>query len=393
MADSKRPQAATAATAGGQVKVATATAGAGGDKASSVRELYEKENARLGHVADAAQLTAVAKLDELRTRLLKPQPRGLLDGLLGRKPRKLERGLYFWGGVGRGKTYLMDLFYQSLPFKNKQRSHFHRFMQSVHEQLKKHADQADPLDAIADRIAAKTRIICFDELFVSDIADAMLLGKLFTNLFVRGVTLVATSNIPPDGLYKDGLQRARFLPAIKQIKEHMEVINVDAGTDYRLRLLEQAVGWFDANAAGTRAEFDRLFDACASEPGERDATFILNHRKVHAERRANDVIWFTFKQICDGPRGQEDYIEVARCYHTVLLSDVPVLDSSLENQTRRFISLVDEFYDRNVNLLVSGCAPLAGIYGGSTFKFEFERTKSRLIEMQSKEYLAREHKA
>ncbi|HTE41645.1 MAG TPA: AFG1/ZapE family ATPase, partial [Steroidobacteraceae bacterium] len=152
-------------------------------------------------------------------------------------------------------------------------------------------------------------------------------------------------------------------------------------------------GWFDANAAGTRTEFDRLFDACASEPGERDVTFILNHRKVHAERRANDVIWFTFKQICDGPRGQEDYIEVARCYHTVLLSDVPVLDAPLENQTRRFISLVDEFYDRNVNLLISGFAPLNDTYRGSSFKFEFERTKSRLIEMQSKEYLAREHKA
>jgi cell division protein ZapE len=266
-------------------------------------------------------------------------------------------------------------------------------MQSVHEQLKKHADQANPLDLIADRIAAKTRVICFDEFFVSDIADAMLLGTLLTNLFARGVTLVATSNIPPDKLYKDGLQRARFLPAIKQLKEHTEVLNVDGGTDYRLRVLERAMSWFDANSAATRLEFDKLFDACAGEPGETNVSFILNHRKVHAERRANDVIWFTFKQICDGPRSQADYIEIARCYHTVLLSDVPVLDALQDNQGRRFISLVDEFYDRGVKLIVSGSAPLEAIYQGATFKFEFERTKSRLIEMQSQEYLARPHKA
>jgi cell division protein ZapE len=361
---------------------------------STVRELYDRENARLGHTADAAQLKAIERLDDLRTRLMKPQPRGLLDGLLGRKPpRKLERGLYFWGGVGRGKTFLMDLFFHSLPFKSKQRSHFHHFMLSVHEQLKKHADQTDPLDLIADRIAAKTRVICFDEFFVSDIADAMLLGTLFTNLFARGVTLVATSNIPPDKLYKDGLQRARFLPAIKQIKEHTEVLNVDGGTDYRLRLLERAMAWFDAKAAATTDEFNRLFDACAGEAGASNVSFILNHRKVHAERRANDVIWFTFKQLCDGPRGQTDYIELARCYHTVLLSDVPVLDALQDNQARRFISLVDEFYDRSVKLIVAGHAPLDQTYQGTSFKFEFERTKSRLIEMQSKEYLARAHKA
>jgi cell division protein ZapE len=361
----------------------------------TVRELYERENARLGHKADAAQLIAVAKLDELRIRLMQPPPRsGLLTGLLGRKKtRRLERGLYFWGGVGRGKTYLMDLFFHSLPFKSKQRSHFHHFMQSVHEQLKKLPEQPNPLDIIADRIAAKTRVLCFDEFFVSDIADAMLLGTLLTNLFARGVSLVATSNIPPDKLYKDGLQRARFLPAIKALKEHTEVLNVDGGTDYRLRLLERATTWFDANNPETRAELAKLFDACAGEAGESGVAFILNHRKVQAERRASDVIWFTFKQACDGPRGQADYIELARCYHTVLLSDIPVLDGQQDNQTRRFISLVDEFYDRGVKLIVSGFAPLGSTYQGTAFAFEFERTKSRLIEMQSKEYLAREHKA
>jgi cell division protein ZapE len=361
----------------------------------TVRELYERESARLGHTADAAQLKAVEKLDDLRLRLINSKtPKGLLDGLLGRKPpRKLERGLYFWGGVGRGKTFLMDLFFHSLPFKSKQRSHFHRFMQSVHEQLKKHEGQTDPLDSIADKLAAKTRVICFDEFFVSDIADAMILATLFTALFQRGVTLVATSNIPPDQLYKDGLQRARFLPAIKQIKEHTEVLNVDGGTDYRMRLLERALGWYDASSDDTRMEFDKLFDACAGEPGDANVSFILNHRKVQAERRASDVIWFTFKQLCDGPRGQADYIEIARCYHTVLLSDVPILDATQENQTRRFIALVDEFYDHNVKLIVASRAPLESIYQGSSFKFEFERTKSRLIEMQSRDYLARPHRA
>jgi len=361
----------------------------------TVRELYDRETARLGHTPDTAQLIAIEKLDELRARLAKAQPKkGLFDGLLSRKSqRKIERGLYMWGGVGRGKTYLMDLFFHSLPFKSKQRSHFHRFMQGIHEQLKKHEGQADPLETIADKLANKTRVICFDEFFVSDIADAMILGNLFTALFARGVTLVATSNIPPDQLYKDGLQRARFLPAIKQIKEHTEVLNVDGGTDYRLRLLERSMEWFDVNAANTRQEFDKLFDACAGEPGEANVSFILNHRRVHAERRANDVIWFTFKQLCDGPRGQADYIELARCYHTVLLSDVPILDATQENQSRRFIALVDEFYDHSVKLIVASQAPLESIYQGKDFKFEFERTKSRLIEMQSKEYLSREHKA
>jgi len=325
---------------------------------------------------------------------MKPRPRSLLEDILDRRPpRELQRGLYLWGGVGRGKTFLMDLFFHSLPFRGKQRSHFHRFMQAVHEQLGKNADCANPLELIAERMAAKTRVICFDELFVSDIGDAMLLGTLFTNLFARGVTLVATSNVPPEQLYKDGLQRARFMPAIKQLQEHTEAIHLDGDADYRLRLLASAMSWFDANAPESHVEFDRLFDACAGERGEANVNFILNHRKVHAERRASHVIWFTFKQLCDGPRGQDDYIELARGYQTVLLGGVPALDDTQENQARRFISLVDEFYDRNVKLIGSGYAPIDRTYAGKAFKFEFERTKSRLIEMQSQEYLAREHKA
>jgi cell division protein ZapE len=334
----------------------------------------------------------VAHLDDLRERLLAPQPKlGLLKGLLSRKEHRLEKGLYLWGGVGRGKTWLMDLFYHSLPFRQRQRSHFHRFMQSVHDELKKHRDRADPLELVAEKIARKTRIICFDEFFVADIADAMLLGNLFRGLFDRGVTLVATSNVPPDDLYKDGLQRARFLPAIKLLKENTQVVHVDSDTDYRLRLLERATTWFDSRDPKTTPALIGLFEAMAGEPGAADATLTLNHRKLHAKRHAGDVIWFTFKELCDGPRGQADYIEIARCYHTVFVSDVPSLGVESENQTRRFISMVDEFYDRAVKLIVAAERPVTELYHGAKLTFEFERTQSRLIEMQSQEYLARPH--
>ncbi|HEY0941366.1 MAG TPA: cell division protein ZapE [Steroidobacter sp.] len=360
--------------------------------ATTVTALYERECTRLGYQRDPVQERVVAHLDELRERLLAPQPKvGLLKGLLARKEHRLEKGLYLWGGVGRGKTWLMDLFYQSLPFKERQRSHFHRFMQSVHDELKKHRDRADPLELVAEKIARKTRIICFDEFFVADIADAMLLGNLFRGLFDRGVTLVATSNVAPDDLYKDGLQRARFLPAIKLLKEHTRVVHVDSNTDYRLRLLERATTWFAARDPGTTAALIGLFEAMAGEPGAADATLTLNHRKLHAKRHAGDVIWFTFKELCDGPRGQADYIEIARCYHTVFLSDVPALGVESENQTRRFISMVDEFYDRAVKLIISAERPVTELYHGAKLTFEFERTQSRLIEMQSQEYLARPH--
>jgi cell division protein ZapE len=361
---------------------------------TTVAALYERECARLGYRRDPVQERVVALLDDLRERLLVPQPKSLFKGLLSsRKEHQLQQGLYLWGGVGRGKTWLMDLFFQSLPFKDRQRSHFHRFMQSVHDELKKHPDRSDPMELVADKIARKTRIICFDEFFVSDIADAMLLGNLFRGLFERGVTLVATSNVPPDDLYKEGLQRARFLPAIKLLKENTQVVHVDSKTDYRLRLLERATTWFDSRDAKTTTALVTMFEAMAGEPGAADATLTLNHRRLHAKRHAGDVIWFTFKELCDGPRGQADYIEIARCYHTVFISDVPALGVESENQTRRFITLVDEFYDRAVKLIISAERPVTDLYHGAKLTFEFERTQSRLIEMQSQEYLARPHRA
>jgi cell division protein ZapE len=305
--------------------------------ATTVAELYQRECARLGYQRDPVQERVVALLDDLRQRLLAPAPKGLLKGLLSRKERKPQRGLYIWGGVGRGKTWLMDLFYQTLPFKDRQRSHFHRFMQWVHDELKKHQDVADPLELIADKTARKTRIICFDEFFVSDIADAMLLGNLFRALFERGVTLVATSNVAPEDLYKEGLQRARFLPAIKLLKEHTQVVHVDSKTDYRLRLLEKAATWFDTRDPNTPEALHQLFEHVAGTAGAADSTITLNHRRLHARSQADDVIWFTFKELCDGPRGQADYIEIARCFHTVFLSDVSQVASAAENdQARRF---------------------------------------------------------
>jgi cell division protein ZapE len=361
---------------------------------STVRELYDRELSRLGHHVDQAQLKAVERLDDLRSRLLSARRSpGFLAGLFqGRKGVAPERGLYLWGGVGRGKTWIMDLFFQSLPFKNKQRSHFHRFMHAVHEDLAKLKEQSDPLEIVAERIAKRTRVLCFDEFFVSDIADAMVLGTLFDGLFRRGVTLVATSNVPPNGLYKEGLQRARFLPAIRQLEEHTEVLQVDGGIDHRLRVLEGASTWLDAGAADTDSRLASLFEAIAGHPGQPDQTIVIEHRRVHARRAAEDVVWFDFQQVCDGPRGQADYIELARCYHTVFVSNIPVLDGEHENQARRFIALVDEFYDRAVKLILSARAPLPGLYRGSRLTFEFERTSSRLIEMQSQDYLARPHK-
>ncbi|MET0657191.1 MAG: cell division protein ZapE [Steroidobacteraceae bacterium] len=361
----------------------------------SLPDLYRRERERHGYQADPAQEHAVARLEDLRQRLLHTKPAaGVLAKLIARRQApELERGLYLWGGVGRGKTWLMDLFFHSLPFKEKQRSHFHRFMQGVHDELKKHRDRADPLELVAEKVAKRTRVLCFDELFVSDIADAMLLGNLFRGLFDRGVTLVATSNVPPDDLYKDGLQRARFLPAIRLLKENTEVVHTDGGTDYRLRLLARAATWFDDHAPDTRDRLLELFQAVAGVSGDADQVLTLNHRKLHARRQAADVIWFEFNELCDGPRGQADYIELAQCYHTVFLSKVPKLGSDHENQARRFITLIDEFYDRSVKVILSAAAPVHELYTGSRLKFEFERTQSRLIEMQSQEYLARPHKA
>ena len=303
------------------------------------------------------------------------------------------RGLYMWGGVGRGKTWLMDLFYHSLPGGRKQRLHFHRFMLRVHEELTALQGQSDPLEIIADRFKAETDVLCFDEFFVSDITDAMLLGGLMKALFARGITLVATSNIPPDDLYRNGLQRTRFLPAIDAIKQHCDIMNVDAGVDYRLRTLTQAHLWLSPLNDETSQQMDKLWLALAGTKSEHAPTLEINHRPLPTLAVENQTLAVSFTTLCVDARSQHDYIALSRLFHTVMLFDVPVMTPLMESEARRFIALVDEFYERHVKLVVSAASPLYEIYQGERLKFEFQRCLSRLQEMQSEEYLKREHLA
>lgn len=315
---------------------------------------------------------------------------------LGRALRLIEnkdytRGLYLWGDVGRGKTFLMDLFFDTLPLEKKTRIHFHRMMSDVHARLKTLGNIENPLDKVAADIAQETRVLCFDEFFVADIADAMILDRLLDGLFRRSVTLVATSNSPPAELYPNGLQRERFLPAIELLESRTRVLHLGGETDYRLRLLQQAGTYLTPVNADTAAKLSHYFQEIAS--GERVEGRLLDvlGRQIPSERCAKGVVWFDFESICDGPRSQQDYIEIARWYPTVIISGIPVLTREKENQARRFVALVDEFYDRKVKLIVSAQAGLESIYEGQKIAFEFQRTTSRLVEMQSTAYLHSPH--
>ena len=355
------------------------------------------------HQPDDVQKEAVSRLDVIYQALINrsepaaPQSGGLMakfSKLLGkREPKEAApvRGLYMWGGVGRGKTWLMDMFYQSLPGARKQRLHFHRFMLRVHEELTSLQGQSDPLEIVADRFKAETDVLCFDEFFVSDITDAMLLGGLMKALFARGITLVATSNIPPDELYRNGLQRARFLPAIDAIKQFCDVMNVDAGVDYRLRTLTQAHLWLTPLDASTAQQMDKLWLALAGAARQNAPELEINHRPLPTLGVENQTLAVSFSTLCMDARSQHDYIALSRLFHTVMLFDVPVMTPLMESEARRFIALVDEFYERHVKLVVSAAAALHDIYQGERLKFEFQRCLSRLQEMQSEEYLKRAH--
>lgn len=302
------------------------------------------------------------------------------------------QGLYFWGGVGRGKTYLVDTFFECLPFENKLRMHFHRFMHRVHAERKQLRDQAEPLDIIGKKLAQEARVLCFDEFVVNDVADAVILVKLMRVLFNEGVSLVATSNVEPKNLYLGGLQRDLFLPAIDMIYQYTDVVNIDSGIDYRLRFLDKAETYFSPLGANANTGMRYNFDHLAPEPGIAGASIEVEGRILNSIRRADGVIWFNFDELCDGPRSQNDYIELARCFHSILLADVPVMDRLQEDQARRFINLVDVFYDHNVKLIISAEAPATELYIGTRVAFEFQRTISRLQEMQSHDYLALSHK-
>jgi len=341
--------------------------------------------------ADATQRDAAARLDALRTALLAPPRSGLLR-LASRPPA--PRGLYLWGGVGRGKTLLMDLFFATLQGTalKSERVHFYRFMRDVHAELGSIKQRNDPLDIVAQRVALRARVICLDEFFVADIADAMILAGLFDGLFERGVILVTTSNVPPHQLYADGLQRQRFLPAIESIRAHVDVVHLDGGVDYRLRQLEAAPTYLDSTRHDAAAALAQHFAVLAGAAATGPLDLSIEGRALHAVATGPGIAWFDFGELCDGPRSQNDYIELARLYRTLVIADVPLFDSFNENAARRFIMLIDELYDRRVKIVVSAAAAPAQLYHGERLRFEFERAASRLMEMQTQEYLAGEHR-
>ncbi|HEY1875325.1 MAG TPA: cell division protein ZapE [Steroidobacteraceae bacterium] len=377
---------------GAQTSAAAPAAGSG---AGDLQRRYAAELAVRHFTSDGEQLAVVGRLDDLRQRLLEPAsglalPR-CLAALTGRDLTPVQ-GLYLWGGVGRGKTWLMDLFCASLPARHARRRHFHRFMHEVHRHLGRLHHHLSPLEQVARRIARDTRVLCLDELYVADIADAMILDGLFAGLTRRGVTLVATSNVAPHELYRDGLQRQRFLPAIALLERHLDVVRLAGSTDYRLRQLTEAGIYLPAAAPGTAARLAALFESLAAQEPRDGTTIEVAGRAIPVLRAGATVAWFDFAALCAGARSQEDYIEIACEYQSVIVADVPVFDAAHEDEARRFIALIDEFYDRSVKLIVSAAAAPAELYRGARLGALFARTASRLTEMQSEEYLAREHR-
>ena len=378
-------------------------------------EQYHNDQQQLGFSADIAQANAIEHLQRLyedlcadeRLKLSPTQWSQRLSGWMGGKSKQQAtiKGLYFWGGVGRGKTYLMDVFYQCLPFENKQRTHFHRFMRYVHGRLAVHTGAKNPLQLVAQELAKESRIICFDEFFVTDITDAMILAQLLDSLFGLGVVLVATSNIEPKGLYENGLQRQRFLPAIALLEGYTEVINVDGGVDYRLRTLSQAELYHwpldeaaDVSLASSFAALVPMLMPVSAEPrstdsGNENGIVNINGRDFTFIRQSDGIIWFTFDQLCVKPRSQNDYLELACEFHGLIISNVPCLRVGMEDQARRFVNLVDVCYDASLKVIISAEVPLLELYSGGQLDFVFRRTLSRLQEMQSYEYLARGHVA
>jgi len=343
---------------------------------------------------DPAQLTALKYFQALSSRLQQPVKKNRLTWLCKKFSQRevTPRGLYLWGGVGRGKTWLMDMFFDTLPLDKKLRLHFRHFMQEIHDELTQLAGHRDPLLIVARHFAQRIRVLCLDEFYVEDITDAMILYRLLDALNAQGIVLVFTSNLAPAELYKNGLQREHFLPAIKLIETGTEVVELDGNTDHRLRKLKQAHIWFSPlNTASERAIRQR-FNELVPGTALVDVPIKINHRQIACRRRADDVAWFDFYQLCHGPRASADYIELARQFHTVLVSGIPHMGENEEEWAHRFIDMVDEFYDRRVKLLVTADNEPVHLYQGRRHIFDFQRTTSRLMEMRSNEYLAQAHR-
>ncbi|MBB3280295.1 cell division protein ZapE [Roseateles chitinivorans] len=358
---------------------------------TTVTELYHQTLAERGYTADPAQLRAVAALQRCQDEwaAYKARRSNAVTKLLVRPP--LPRGVYMFGGVGRGKSFLMDCFFQAVPLTRKTRLHFHEFMREVHRELQELKGIQDPLDELGKRIARRFRLICFDEFHVADVTDAMILYRLLDALFKNRVSIVTTSNFHPDGLYPNGLHRDRILPAIELLKANLEVINVDNGTDYRQRSLEHVELYHTPLNADTEGALTAAFESLA-EARDEDPVLHIEHREIRSRRRAGGVVWFDFAELCGGPRSQNDYLELATQFHTLILSNVPAMPPRLASEARRFTLLVDVLYDRRVKLIISAAVPAEQLYTEGPLAHEFPRTVSRLQEMQSKEYLELERR-
>lgn len=357
----------------------------------NVVEYYEGSLAERGYKPDASQRAAIERLQRYFDDWIafKDQRSNAVKRLLKRP--EVPRGAYLWGGVGRGKSFLMDAFYATVPVKRKTRLHFHEFMRSVHRQLDDVKGMQDPLDEVAKRIAKKYRLICFDEFHVSDVADAMILYRLLLKLFEYGTSFVMTSNYEPSTLYPDGLHRDRILPAIELIKARMDILNVDAGIDYRRRTLEQVKCYHTPLGPETDKALEDAFEQLSDTP-PLDPILLIEHREILSKRRAGSVVWFDFATLCGGPRSQNDYLEIASRFHAVILSDVPSMGPRQASEARRFTWLIDVFYDHKVKLIMSASCEPEQIYTEGPMSGEFHRTVSRILEMQSKEYLDSERR-
>jgi cell division protein ZapE len=357
----------------------------------SVREVYDEELKARGYASDPAQLRGVDALERCATEWseYKEQRSNFFKKLVNRPD--IPRGVYMYGGVGRGKSFLMDCFFQAVPVVRKTRLHFHEFMREVHRELAELQGTVNPLDELGARMSRRYRLICFDEFHVADITDAMILHRLLDALFQNGVGFVTTSNFKPDDLYPNGLHRDRLLPAIELLKDKLEVISVDNGTDYRRRTMEQVKLYHWPLGPRADAEMNEAFTRLA-ESRDEDVVLHIEHREIVARRKAGGVVWFDFRSLCGGPRSQNDYLEIATQFHTVLLSDVPRMSARLASEARRFTWLVDVLYDRRVKLILSAQVPPEELYTEGALAHEFPRTVSRLNEMQSAEFLALEHR-
>ncbi|MGJ7572465.1 cell division protein ZapE [Variovorax sp. RB2P76] len=358
---------------------------------TSVKQAYEAELATRGFQSDPAQMRAVEALDRCANEWAeyKAQRSNALKKFINRP--ELPRGVYMYGGVGRGKSFLMDLFFNAVTLRRKTRLHFHEFMREVHRELRELQGTVNPLDELGLRISKRYKLICFDEFHVADITDAMILHRLLVSLFENGVGFVTTSNFKPDDLYPDGLHRDRILPAIALLNEKLEVLSVDNGTDYRRRTLEQMRMYITPNDAAADKEMRKAFDKLA-ETADESPILHIEQREIRARRKAGGVVWFDFKTLCGGPRSQNDYLEIASQFHTVMLSDVPHMPVRMASEARRFTWLIDVLYDRRCKLIMSAEVPPEALYTEGPLAHEFPRTVSRLTEMQSSEFLALERR-